>query len=472
MSFYSLNIARTGLFASQKNMDVTAHNIANADTEGFTRQRVEQSAITGVSDGVASVGGGVNIDKLTQIRNKYLDAQYRFENSESNTLQTKHQSLEYIEGVMSEPSKHGLNQSFMDLFKSIENLSNGAYDQSNREIVVLNAVKLCDTFRTISNNVLTYQGEVDHNIELMVDEVNMYAEEIAGLNKTIFAYENHGQKANDLRDKRNLLVDKLSALVPVQTKETENGEFIVKINGVSLVENETTEKIELRPGSTTNPFTGDAVREVYWQGSSSNVNITGGKIKGLLDIRDGNSKDNQGIPFYLNEIDTLAKKAIDNFNTVNRAGYTIPIGGNPSRTGVDFFNSDAANYSAFTIRVSDDLLASGFNIAASKTLIVGDTNWGSSENIVEFDKMRNSSNIEEQLQGVISDIAMNTNYYKNRSKSQLTLANHIENQKLAVSEVSIDEESVNLVQFQHSYGASAKMISVIDEMITTLINLK
>lgn len=473
MSFYSLHVARTGLFASQRNLDVTAHNISNADTEGYSRQRIEQAAVPGRSSGGIAVGAGVDMVRLSQLRDKYLDSQFRYENSVSNMLDTKHKSLKYIEGVISEPGDFGLNSAISDLFVSIENLGNKAQEKSLRDIAVANAVKLCDTFRTISGNLLTYQKELDGNINSMVDEVNMYAEDIASLNKTIFAYESNGQTANDLRDQRNLLIDNLSKLVPVQTQETGKGEFSVRVNGVALVSDVTVEKMEVRPGATINPFTGDAVREVYWQGSSSNVVLDSGKIKGLLDIRDGDSQENQGIHYYLTKLDTLAKNIINGFNNINRAGYTIPNSGNPSETNVDFFNSDPAHASAQTIKVSDKLLESSFNIAASKELIPpGNINHGSSDNIVEFNKMRTTSNIEEDLQGIVSDVGINTNYYLNRSKSQKTLADHIEAQKLAVSEVNVDEESTNLVQFKHSYNASAKMISVIDEIIATLINLK
>ena len=214
------------------------------------------------------------------------------------------------------------------------------------------------------------------------------------------------------------------------------------------------------------------MREIFWEGSTTNVNLTSGKIKGLLDIRDGATKENQGIPYYMTELDSLAQEIITGFNTVNNAGFTIPYDGNPSVNGVDFFDSDPANFSALNIRVSDELLESGYNIAASSELITGQINWGNKDNIVEFSNMRNSSNIEEHLQSIISDVAINTNYYGNRSKSQRVLTSHIETQKLSVSEVSLDEEMTNLIQFRHSYDAAAKLITVIDEMLVTLINIK
>ncbi len=471
-SFYSLHIARSGLFASQRNIDITGHNIANADTEGFSRQRLQQSSVPGINFGKFSVGAGVSMDGLTQIRDKYLDAQYRNENSASNELDAKFLALEYIEGVFAEPTDFGLNNALSKVFNALDNLGSNAHELSLREIVVQNAVTLCDTFRTISRNMLDYQTEVDNNITLYVDEVNMYAEQIAQLNETIFAYESKGNQANDLRDQRNLLIDKLSAIIPVQTHESEQGKFSVKVNGIFLVDDVTVNKMEVRPGANINPFTGNNVREIFWEGSTTNVNLTSGKIKGLLDIRDGATKENQGIPYYMTELDSLAQEIITGFNTVNNAGFTIPYDGNPSVNGVDFFDSDPANFSALNIRVSDELLESGYNIAASSELITGQINWGNKDNIVEFSNMRNSSNIEEHLQSIISDVAINTNYYGNRSKSQRVLTSHIETQKLSVSEVSLDEEMTNLIQFRHSYDAAAKLITVIDEMLVTLINIK
>lgn len=483
-NFYSLDIARSGLYASQKALEVTGHNIANANTDGYTRQRLElsQIAYTGTESGARSnqvmVGAGVSIDGLSQIRDKYLDYQYRNENSLSNELETKAFSMEYIESVMKEPSDYGISAAMSDLFDSLDELSNNAGDESLREIVVQNAVKLTDAFKSISGQLLEYQSNLDKNISMRVDTVNGITDEIRNLNELIFDFEISGQRANDLRDQRNNLVDELSKLVPVTAEESSNGEFRVNVGGMAIVNHLSVNKIETRQ-TLLNTNTGDYLEEIYWENTSSRVNISSGELKGLLDLRDGDSQHNQGIPFLMDRLDTLARGIVENFNIVNKGGYTLPYDTNLSRTGVNFF--DPTGITAQTISLSDELLESGYNIAASSNQIVGDTYWGKNENAEKFNELRDKTgitvggtvvgNLEEYYQKTISQMAITAGYYTSSSSSQDELTNHIQNQRMSVSQVSIDEEMTNLVQYQHSYQAAAKLITTIDEMLQILLNM-
>lgn len=470
-SFYSLQIAKSGLYVSQKALEVTGNNISNANTKGYSRQRLDVSPSSNFTNGSISVGSGVVIDKVEQIRNKYLDTQFRNENSLNNELSFKTFSLNYIEGIISEPSDYGLNASLSDLFNSIEALSYNAQDTNLREIVVQNAVKLTDNFRLISGNLIDYQQDVDNNVSLMVEEVNRLGEQICALNKTIFSHETKGLQANELRDRRGVLLDSLSALIPVSTQETTDGRFKVKTGSSFLVDNFSVNKLEVKASSTKNQLNGNPVNKIYWQGSDTEVEIKSGKIKGLLDIRDGATRDNQGIPYYINEFNVLANDIISGFNDINNAGFTLPFNNHESTGGVNFFSTITEDLAVLNIKVSDDLLENGSNIATSSEPIIGEINWGNNENIQKFINLRDSAQLEEHLQSIISDLAITTSYYSNRSDNQANLTAFIENQKLAVSGVSIDEEMTNLLQYQHSYNAAAKVISAIDEMLSTLINI-
>jgi flagellar hook-associated protein 1 FlgK len=218
---------------------------------------------------------------------------------------------------------------------------------------------------------------------------------------------------------------------------------------------------------------------MYWQGTTSEVKPESGVLKGYLDIRDGSTKEDQGIPYYLSQLNGMAEAMVESFNTINNAGYTVSYDGSPSSQNVNFF--DAENISAIDIAVSEELLGSGWNIAMSGMELDGEMNWGNSLNGQSFLDLRDgdivvsgndlTGNFEEFYQKTISEMAINTSYAASRSSSQQELTNFIEGQRLAVSEVSLDEEMINMVQFQQSYNASAKMITVIDDMLTTLINM-
>ncbi len=487
-SFYTLEIARSGLFASQKAMEVTGHNIANQNTEGYTRQRLELSAKPNMTNsnytlsGSANVGGGVNIDQLNQIRDKYLDHQFRNENSLMNELSAKDAAMAYIENILPEPSENGISVALGDLFSKIEELTDKAHDGNAREILVQSAVKLTDTLKTASKELTDYQEELNRNITLMIEEVNATAEQIRDINKTIFDYELTGEKANDLRDQRNLLVDSLSGIVNISVNESQDGRFSISIGGVSLVDHFNTNEIVAKP-SYKSPYTGAQMYDIKWINSTNKVDIKSGQLKGMLDMRDGNTENDQGVPFYLDRLDTLAQTIVEKFNEINKAGWTIPYGSKNSATGVEFF--DSTKITARDITVSDALLESGYNVAASLVEIDLDIKHGNNQNIIKFDALRDATgititkgtktevigNIEEYFENTISQMAITGGYYKSRNKSQMELTYHIDEQRLSISEVSINEESTNMVRFEHSYSAAAKLITMVDEMLETLINM-
>jgi flagellar hook-associated protein 1 FlgK len=511
MGFYSLQVARTGLVASQKALDVTSHNIANANTEGYTRQRLDFSSRQGVTANKITIGSGVDIDRLTQIRDEYLDYQFRGENSVKNELETKSETTTYIENIFGEPSDHGINQSLSDFFVSIEELTNNAQEATYRETVVQNAVKLTDSIRTVATELTEYQKEIDGVIEMSVDQINSIIERVQSLNNTIFNYELKGTQANDLRDERNLLIDELSEYVNIEAFEDSNGKLVVNAAGTSVISGTHVKYMEVESGEL-NPYTGEHDNVVYWEGTTSEVVPQSGKLKGLLDTRDGSSQGEQGIPYYMDQLNILAKGMIEEFNKINNAGYTIPYAGNgnASQTGVDFFDNifpeepdasatpeEIAQYeaelkeaeytAALSLKVSTELLDSGYNIALSgDDLGTENLNWGNSENGKDFLELRdktnlsvdylgatdiNVANLEKFYQKTISDMAINKNYFDSRMRSQQELTDFIEGEKLAVSEVSIDEEMINMVQYQQAYNAAAKVITVADQMMETLVNM-
>ncbi len=488
MGFYSLQIARTGLVASQKALDVTSHNIANANTEGYTRQRLDFSSRQGVTANKITIGSGVDIDKLTQIRDEYLDYQFRGENSVKNELETKSETTTYIENIFGEPSDHGINQSLSDFFVSMEELTNNAQEATYRETVVQNAVKLTDSIRTVATELTEYQKEIDNVIEMSVDQVNSIIERVHELNKTIHNYELKGTQANDLRDERNLLIDELSEYVNIEAFEDSTGKLVVNAAGTSVISGTHVKYMKVESGEL-NPYTGEHDNVIYWEGTTSEVKPQSGKLKGLLDTRDGSTQGDQGIPYYMDQLNILAKGMIEEFNSINNAGYTIPYAGNgnTSQTGVNFFEPVSEELTAsLNIRVSTELLDSGYNIGLSGEEISGQLNWGNTENGTDFLELRdktdlsvdyngttgnNIANLESFYQKTISDMAINKNYFDSRMRSQQELTNFIEGEKLAVSEVSIDEEMINMVQYQQAYNAAAKVITVADQMMETLVNM-
>lgn len=483
-SFYGLEIGKKSLLVNQKGIELTGHNLSNANTEGYSRQVMTTAAVAAPSGcalsgiGVSGIGSGVTITAITSVRSVFYDAMYRKENALLGELAAKGTAYAYIEDILGKGTQGGILDALSAVYNDIDQLSQNAESSLYREQLVQDAVTLTNILNVTASSLYGYQQEQDENVKRITEQINMLAQQIADLNSSIFKYELSGYTANDLRDQRNLLVDQLSGLASVTVGETSDGRYSVSIGGVSLVSHATVHEIELR-ADTVNPVTGDTYVSPYWKESGIRVESGSGALRAALDIRDGNSASTPGIPYYLAQLDALAASLVREFNAVNQAGYTMPYGSNASRTGVDFF--DPAKTHACDITLSDALLESGCNIAASSAEVAGADNWGNSENLNALLSLRDASglssdgitlgNHESFMRAVTIGIAITAGYYADRAETQQTLTDAIGEQRMSVSGVSMDEETINLIRYQQSYQAAAKLISVIDEMLSTIINM-
>ena len=303
-AFYGLEIARKGLRAAQVNLELSAHNIANANTEGFTRQQAIQKAIApSMSVGLfetttaTRIGGGVDIQEIRQIRDGFLDIQYRRENRGLGEWDVRSNALSYIEAVFNEPSDSGINTAINEFFNSLQSLSMNPEDATTRAAVQQRALALTETIRDVYLKLEGLQSELNQNIVFKVNDINSYATRIAALNDQIFNFEVTGRKANDLRDARNVLLDKLSRLVDVNVFEDSHGRLRVDMGGGRmLVSHLEVFRLDVRRRSddVANPLhpknnhvdIGGLV-DVIWQSSGEIARVTGGELKGLIDMRDG-----------------------------------------------------------------------------------------------------------------------------------------------------------------------------------------
>jgi len=299
-------------------------------------------------------------------------------------------------------------------------------------------------------------------------------------------------------------VDKLSGLIDINYHEMENGRFRIDVNGFPLVDHSEVNLLET-VRSTPNPVDPDALYTVVWQGTQMEIKISGGKMKGYMDMRDGITPDNAGIPYYIKQLDQFAKALVQEFNRVHQQGYSIPNEGSDSETGHVFFsfkgfqeppgwdtmspeekNSYIVEHvNAANITVDSRILDSVYNIATSSEYIDPNDNlgWGNNLNAIDLAAIRNKKDIEVTVGGqivrignfedfskkLIADLAVEASHASKMTSSQSVLTTSIENRRQSVSGVSLDEEMANMVRFQHAYAASARMITAVDQMLETLI---
>ncbi len=301
LSFFGINVATQGLYTARINLDITNHNISNAETPGYSRQYGIQSATRPLpNNGIGMIGTGSEILKINQYRNFYLDVKFWNSNSHLGEYEIKNTQSSGVEMLLNELNETGISKHFSDMFDSLSKLSTTPGDQSYRANFVDMASSFTMCFNDIGERLREQQREANFAIKTKVDQINYGAERIATLNVQIEAMEFSGMQANDLRDERANVVDELSKIVNVDVEELKdiNGmkTYSVKLNGYSLVEGATTNILETTPRNyLKNPEDEPGLYDINWKsGPSLNLysNSLEGELKGYIDMRDGNNGDN------------------------------------------------------------------------------------------------------------------------------------------------------------------------------------
>ena len=510
-TFYGLEIAKTGLFVSQNQLDITGHNIANVDTAGYTRQRVNTAALPPAAgagligtDIKGTSGRGVDTLYVEQVRNSFLDYQYRKENSATMKWQTKEQYFEYVEALFNNELDDmvistGVSSVFSNFYNSLSELEKSPESQSLRDNVQQNAIKMTETMNQYYDRLVEQQDTLNESVRITVSEINDIARQVARLNEQIYGYELSGAKANDLRDQRNSLLDTLSGLINVNSYEDTNGQMVVEIDGKNLVRHSQYQQF-VAEKNVPNPLDDGATQlyGVYWADREGNatanaVSIQDGALRGYMDVRDGNSKDEVGIPYVVQQLNKLCQKIASDMNAIHETGYTIPSdkSGGESRTGIDFFyvpadeadpsKKDYSQITAKNFRISDEIMKDVYNIAASDMPVSkdGDVNeqkgngkiaLALAELITKKDEKGNPDNIDSVYKSLMSDISKGMEHIHDTADGQAVMKAHLEQQRKSISNVSLDEEMTNVVRFGHAYSAASRVISAIDEQLDTLIN--
>ncbi len=311
--FFGLNIGYTGLQASNAALNVTGNNISNVETKGYTRQEASQVAAdalrTNTSYGMA--GAGVDTKSIDQIRNEYYDLKYWQNNANKGIYEIKQQYYRQIEDYFTDTDDvMGFNAIFSNMFDALDEVYKSAGDDTKKAAFLSQCKSLTEYFNNMHTSLQRLQIDVNNEIQNKVDQINSIASEIATLNKQINTIEVNHVKANELRDKRNLLIDELSQVVDVKVTEipiytTEGGteesgiyRYLVDIGGgqnlVNGYEYSTVECVARDESEKVNQSDADGLFDIFINGLPLNLygGALGGQLKGLIEMRDGNNDEN------------------------------------------------------------------------------------------------------------------------------------------------------------------------------------
>jgi flagellar hook-associated protein 1 len=454
-----LNIGRNSLMTQQKAIDITGNNIANVNTPGYSRQRLnmEQSEPARYDGGQMSTGVRAN-RKIQRMYDRFLNAQINSENDKLGRWEAQKEILEKAELMFDDAGGYGLSSAMSQFWASWQDLTNNPSGRVERVTLLADSQNLTDTFNKLNYDLTGLRKDADLSINTTVEQINPLTEQIAELNLKIEEAESGGHNANDYRDKRDLLVKELSNLIDVQSFEDGDGYMhIYTANGKTLVDR--TYSWDLETSDNGSGYLG-----VYWvdsQGVQDEITttISGGKLKGWIEARD------TIVPDYLNRLDTLSSEIISQVNTQHRLGYSL----DGTTTNQDFFAGTTANDMAVDSAIEADVnLIAAASTAASAP---GDETNALAIVSLQYGLFVSGSTFDDYYGSIISDVGSNvvqsTTYYDHQETMLSTLENHREE----VSGVSLDIEMVNLVQFQSAYQAAAKIINTVDEMLDSLMTI-
>lgn len=306
-TFFGLTIGKTGLYASSAALNTTAHNASNATTEGYSRQKVTMQAGVPVSvySKAGMSGSGVTVVSIERERNVYYDEKYRTSNTAYGCYKAQEYYLSAIETYFNEsaPDSKGVTSAFSTFYTALEDLKNNPSDSTTRTQAKEAANNLTEYVNYLAQSLQKVQREADDDIKITVDRINAIASQVATLNKQINTLELQGGMANDLRDQRDLLIDELSEYCNVSVNEVYMGDdkttlnqYVVKVDGVTLVDSYTYNTIQLEnEEGHVNMNDVDNLYKLKWSnGEDFNMSspTLGGKLQALLQVRDGNDGRN------------------------------------------------------------------------------------------------------------------------------------------------------------------------------------
>jgi flagellar hook-associated protein 1 FlgK len=401
-SFLGLNISLSGLFANQRALSVTSHNIANANTEGYSRQRMDMTQFRpDTIPGLGTLGIGVDVTAVQQIRDEYIDYKLRDENSTLGEWTARADTLSQIEGIFNEPSDTSITKLMEEFYSAVQELQKNPENLTARTLVRQSTIALSDGINRMSTSLKDLQSDLNFEFNNAVNDINRIAQQIVDMNKIIYESELGADgKNNDVRDQRNVLIDELSEFVEVDYYEDNKGRFHLSVGGHLLVSHFRADSLEVKKRGSDeklNENDSNDLYEVRW--SDGNKLTTGaGRLKGLEDMRDNSEGDLKGIPYYVNQLDDFVDTFSAEINRIHQEGYGLD-----GSTGTAFFTINGMSTKEFEDYLRKEGLNGAPGVDVTSAVLEGVTE--------DMDSEERTKKIRENIASVLGA----NEAYKNKS---------------------------------------------------------
>jgi len=484
-TFLAFETAKKALAANQKALDITGQNLANVNTPGYTRQRVDLVSVSSSADGAryatkqsTLAGQGVIVKGVAQLRDEFLDKRFREEFCDVGYYEQVSNILEDIEAALDEVTSEGMFTAINSLRSAFKTLAEGAEQVTYANIVLTSAKNMTLVLKQFDMKLKNIQDQQIYDLSVAVDEVNATLQKIHSLNesirKDIFlqgANDSSRYGANELLDARNLLLDDLANYGDIRVTDNEDGTIKIEMNGHVIMDGQKYDSLTLVRN------TNDTV-SLRWDSTGEDLKLNSGSLKASLDMINGrgpgasaaNETYTKGILYYKDKIDTMARVIA---NTFNRALRVETADGSVAYKTL-FVSSDGKNLGAGNITINEKW-------AADPAYIINDlVRDGEKDNtpfakvLTLFDKKLNFGEFQGTLEEYVSfynlTIGEDKAFYDNRLEASAEVADDLLDRRDAISGVSIDEEGANLMVYQKSYQAVARLMTALDEALDVLIN--
>lgn len=423
--FGSLHTASSGMRANQTVIQTINHNITNMNTPGYTRQRAELTANRAYATPgkntatkyAGQLGQGANVTSITRIRNSFYDYHYRTESHNYANASVKYDYYSHIENVFNEPSDTAISSTLNRFFDSFTELSKNPDSIASKKYVLENAQLLTNILNQTVQKLDNLKSNIAVQEETIINDVNRILDELQTLEKEIKVAEATGKNANDLLDKKDYLIDELSFKLNINNPDVQNA---------------------LADGKLT-------------PGEIANLDVSG-ELQATKDMQ-------KEIDSILGQMETLMSTIADEVNDIYTKNQT------PQNSKRIFIVSKDAN-GLVNISVNKDFIDDPSLLAMTSDLALELSNLKS----LKVNINGENTTINDFYHGIIQDIGYSTQSIARELSNREILMVNLENSKASVSGVSLDEEMINLIQFQHAYSATAKVASTIDSLLDVVIN--
>jgi flagellar hook-associated protein 1 len=471
--FGILNMGTRAMGAQRAGVEVAGQNLANVNNAAYARQRVTISTSLTITGALGPQGTGADAVGILQMRSALLDQQIQAEASLRGGLESRQLALQYAqsalgvqidrlasgsEGATAAQGVGGANSladSLSDLFNAFQSLSTNPTSMAERQTLLMKASSLASQFNQFDARVENLRQSLNSSIDSDVAAANQLLREIAELNERIGQIESAGTgAANDLRDTRQERLEALAKYVNLDLSSGANGAVDIAVGGVTMVSgNDLTDTIESYDGGGGQVF----VRAVT---AGTPLTLTSGSIQGTVDARDGAITDLQ------TSVNTLATLLISEVNAVHVTGFSLT-----DTTGENFFGgTDASDIVVNALLLNDPSLVQAAGVAGAP----GDNQTALALAKVAQQKLPalNGQTLSQGYGQTVAAFGQALASVNTDLSDQQTVENMLLRQRDSIGGVSLDEEMADLTRFQKAFAASARLITTVDEMLETVVNLK